>query len=230
MSISYLETHVYSDPVGDITYYRLTPQHESQKHLLIVWCIHGDETSGYWWIRNFMEWLKQVSVQTTLTIIPICNSYGYTNCTRYDQTGQDPNRIWTPVLSTSQHLHRFWLTDILPSNPTHLLTIHEDDEQDSIYAYAYLQDAEKPGFQQARASLSQKYPIYREHKLYGTPISQWLITEPSHDQSLEDTMFSYFQMNTVNLEVPDCRGVEENAKTIGDFCHIRYTALEQRNE
>lgn len=111
-------------------------------HILILWCVHGNETAGKIAIEQYMQSLQDTEIaQWSITFAPICNPQAYEQHVRY--IDQNLNRIVNPQASPTtyeQHLANHLC--ILIESADIVVDLHTSHRETVPYVFQDYDDAQ----------------------------------------------------------------------------------------
>ena len=93
--------------------------------LLITAALHGDEINGVEICRRLLKLVKVTSLRGTLIVVPIVNTYGFVQQSRYLPDRRDLNRSFHGSEKGSLGSRMAWqFTDRILKKCTHVIDLH----------------------------------------------------------------------------------------------------------
>ena len=184
------------------------------KNILITAGIHGDEPSGVYACREFIEsYSKEYLQQFRFTIYPCCNQMGFLTGNRFDQEGIDLNRDFTKMPITDEVIAIQKSLCEGPSNYLFVMDLHEDNPLRIVNGFSdipngfYIYESYRPGNlrigPEIIAKVQTDFSVCNTTTIYGDKNSRGIIDTQTNnpDQgAFEQFVFERYSGSVITTE------------------------------
>ena len=175
--------------------------------LLIVSGFHGEEPAGPWGVLEFLESASlELLSAAQLTVLPVVNVTGFSQGTRFNAWGENPNRGYLGIPGENLSREGRILLDhqllLVPAAREGLLTCHEDVLLSHAYLYS-MERAEMPG-ELTRALLAANaahFPLHPDGLVDGCAVNGGIVFN-HYDGSFESWLMSHGIAYAACVETP----------------------------
>ena len=184
------------------------------KNILITAGIHGDEPSGVYACREFIEsYSKEYLQQFRFTIYPCCNQSGFANDNRFNLNGIDLNRDFTEMPITDEVIAIQKSLRDGPSNYLFVMDLHEDNPLRIVNGFSdipngfYIYESHRPGSLHIGPEIISKvqhyFPICHNPAIYGDTNNGGIIdtqTNTPDQGAFEQFVFDNYSGSVITTE------------------------------
>lgn len=180
----------------------------NKPHKLIACGFHGEESAAPWGLIDFLKKTQPKMLdQVNLSLLPLVNVTGFKDGTRFNRSGENPNRGFMPHLDdvklSAEGKVLFQHADLLDRlGSDGVLSCHEDVNVSCAYLYAY-ERTSKPSTTSLkfRDILSKNFDILDAKHIDGCLLQEGIVFNQI-DGSFESWLFERGAKNAFCIETP----------------------------
>ncbi len=159
--------------------------------------IHGDEPAPCWALLYWAEKNVDLFNHIPVIILPCLNPWGFINNSRFDQNGEDLNRLW------GNHSHPFIekIVSRIKDLSFHLtLNLHEDFDANGIYLYEPpIEDGNDSWAREILSAGQKVLPIDNRKKIEGRFTEKGIIRPDKNNPPLDGIPEALYLTNTYKV-------------------------------
>lgn len=175
--------------------------------------IHGQEISGPLGILTFLKKYNSQKSDPGIVLLPLANPHGFFKETRKNHQGVDLNKKFFEKPQPKQIQKIISTLDY--EKIDFFITLHEDDEKDGFYIYKY--SSINGPFNKIIDFLSTKGKICDEDNIYSNKSNHGIISNPIHDGSFSEWMYSRGVPLCICIEIPDKIKLKERVSIVSEL-------------